>query len=102
MAAGGSMDKTLPKEQTLNPNMIKLATSVMRIFITKSDVMIHKKNKYGEKVPFCKDFKNGSCTFSRCWYRHEEITEINSHKETSTEKSPTISSRVDFPPVGNQ
>ena len=43
-------------------------------FRTKSDVMIHKKNKHEEKVPFCKDLKNGSCTFSRCWYRHKEIT----------------------------
>ena len=61
--------------------------------------MSHKKNNHIDKVPICKDFLNGKCSFSRCWYRHELGTQINSPSKASPEKAPELSSESDFPPV---
>ena len=69
------------------------------IFRTKSDVMFHKKNKHMDRVPFCKDFKTGSCSFPKCWYRHEGEKDTNSHKEPSSKKA---SQESDFPTIERQ
>ena len=44
-----------------------------KIFISKSDVMNHRKEKHEDKVPLCNDIKDGKvCLRSRCWFSHKK------------------------------
>ena len=50
-------------------------------FKSKADLMSHRKIEHTKSVAFCKNFKEGECTFSNegCWWNHESqpVNEIN-------------------------
>ena len=43
-------------------------------FAKHGDLMMHKKNKHGDKVALCWNFLTGNCTFGNdsCWFLHYE------------------------------
>ena len=44
-----------------------------KIFISKSDVINHRKEKHEDKDPLCNDIKDGKvCLRSRCWFSHKK------------------------------
>ena len=45
-----------------------------KTFVSRSDLMKHRKNKHIEEVESCTYARNGSCHFSNqdCWFIHEE------------------------------
>ena len=41
-------------------------------FISKNELMMHKKTDHSEKVQLCIHFSDGVCTYgNRCWFSHE-------------------------------
>ena len=70
-------------------------------FRTIRETMIHKKNNHIEKVPLCKEFQKGNCSFPVCWYRHEVDTSQNKTNAAHKKCTPDISSISDFPVIQN-
>ena len=65
---------TLSKDQKYSNDLEKEhdCTVCEEMFLTKSQMMIHKKMEHEELVPICNSFKRGKCDFpaTKCWYRH--------------------------------
>ena len=50
--------------------------------------MIHKKDQHIESVPMCRNSKNGQCEFSKCWFRHEQVSQNSKSKGAQDENAP--------------
>ena len=74
-------------------------------FKTKSDLMIHRKNKHGNMVRVCLKFLENNCrrqdTF--CWFSHKEVameTDSNENKNKNDKKEEDLS--VFWKELGNK
>ena len=78
----------------------KECTICEEMFVTKSEVMMHKKTQHEESVPLCYKFKEGKCDFppNRCCYFHnkERVKPLGAH-----ENNPPLDPLV-FPQVSSQ
>ena len=52
------------------------------------NLMIHKKDQHIESVPMCRNSKNGQCEFSKCWFRHEQVSQNRKSKGAQDENAP--------------
>ena len=64
------------------------------------EVMMHKKLKHEDEVPFCRHFKEGKCTFQKCWFRHKPIQNTKASEATYADK--TVTNESDFTNAKNQ
>ena len=57
------------------------------------DLMIHRKNRHGDKINSCRYFLEGGCKYdeSNCWYRHDPI------KTNHVNASPTPNIQTKLP-----
>ena len=76
----------------------KECTISEEMFVTKSEVMMHKKMQHEDSVPLCYKFKEGKCDFppNRCWYFHKKERHVGAHENT-----PPVDPVV-FPQVSSQ
>ena len=64
--------KDSPQVATNLKEKTEECTICEEMFLTKSEVMMHKKSQHEESVPVCYKLKEGKCDYppNRCWYRH--------------------------------
>ena len=66
-----------PLTSTNSQDKDEECTICEEMFVTKSEVMMHKKSQHEESVPVCYKFKGGKCDFppNKCWYKHCTVGE---------------------------